>query len=298
MGGVKRTTLYCAAIIFELLVLSCNGSSIGPFKNIGAGVEMPRVSLGHPDGPGKLNESEALELWLSVGGVGVDTAYSYMNQKSVGEAVRASGKPRSDVFLTTKIPGCVGFEKANQYIKEDLQQLGMDYVDLLLIHFPLVTRYPPVRATDKQIIETWRALENALHNNLTRAIGVSNFNASDVGVILNAGLTTPSVNQCELSVGYHDDETVHFCLEHGITYEAYSPLGRGGDYPGCKRNDTRIEEIATAHNKSFAQVCLRWIVQQNLTLAVSSTKESHDEENLDIFDFSLSESEMEVLSSI
>ena len=262
-------------------------------------VVMPRISLGHPDGD-KLNETAALELWLSktVGGVGIDTAYDYNNQQQIRAALAASGRARESVFLTTKIPGCVGYDAALKYIRDDLEQLGMDYVDLVLIHFPLITRSPPVPASSMDIVSTWRALEDAVTANLTRAIGVSNFNSTHLTAILQDGGAFPAVNQCQLSVGVHDDETIQFCKKFDILYESYSPLGRGGDFPGCNASDPRISAIAQAHGKTFAQVCMRWIVQQDFCVAVSSTSVEHQQEDLDIFDFTLSDEEMRILSSI
>ena len=133
---------------------------------------------------------------------------------------------------------------------------------------------------------------------LTRSIGVSNFNETQLSAILELGLTAPAINQCEMSVGYHDDATIKFCKKNGITYEAYSPLGRGGAYPGCDPSDQRITRIAKAHNRSVYQVCLRWIVQQDMCLAVSSTKASHDTSDLALFDFELTPAEMATLASI
>ena len=182
------------------------------------------------------------------------------------------------------------------YVKEDLAQMGLDYADLILIHCPSMTCPPWKHATNAEIQDTWRGLEDALHQGLTRAIGVSNFGVDDLQAILDLGnATTPAVNQCQMSVGSHDDATIAFCKQNNIAYEAYSPLGRGS----LNTSDPRIVKIAANHpGKSVFQICLRWIVQQDCLLAVSSTKLAHDLSDLDLFDFELTAEEMATLSAI
>ena len=270
-----------------------------PRKEIAPNVFMPYVNLGHPDTPVR-NETAALELWLSpkVNGSGIDTALDYLNQNEVGDAIRESGRERTELFITTKIPNVYSREQTLRYIKKDLQQLGLEYVDLVLIHSPCYTGFPSggcAHATSADIQDAWKGMMDAKSLNLALSIGVSNFLEKDIQPILDLkDAIKPALNQCEMYVGAHDDDTRRFCQSHGITYEAYSPLGRGK----LNISDARIAAIAARHSVSPYQVCLRWIVQQDCTMAVSSTKLSHDLSDLDIFGFELSNAEMDTLSSI
>eukprot|EP00943_MAST-04B_sp_MAST-4B-sp1_P006498 g6498.t1 len=268
-------------------------------KEIAPNVFMPYINLGHPDTPLR-NETAALELWLSsaVNGSGIDTAFDYMNQQEVGNAIRESGRDRASLFVTTKIPNVFSREKTLEYIKKDLNQLGLEYVDLILIHSPCYTGFPSENCTHasvNDIQDAWNGMMDAYNAKLTRSIGVSNFISKDIEPILQMkGAIAPSVNQCEMYISEHDDDTREFCQKSGITYEAYSPLGRGK----INFQDPTLQKIAKAHNVSVFQVCLRWIIQQQCTIAVSSTKLSHDLSDLDVFNFELTESEMETLSSM
>lgn len=268
-------------------------------KEIAPNVFMPYINLGHPDTPIR-NETAALELWLSpsVNGSGIDTAFDYMNQQEVGNAIRESGRDRTSLFLTTKIPNIFSREKTLEYIKKDLNQLGLDYVDLILIHSPCYTGFPSgncTHASVNDIQDAWSGMMDAYDAKLTRSIGVSNFLSKDIKPILQMkDAIAPSVNQCEMYITEHDDDTREFCQKNDITYEAYSPLGRGK----INFQDPTLQQIAKAHNVSVFQICLRWILQQQCTIAVSSTKLSHDLSDLDVFNFILTESEMETLSSM
>lgn len=253
---------------------------------------MPQINLGHPDD--NTSEKMSAEDWIKLGGTGIDTAYSYHNQGEVGAAVRdyiAKGGKREDLFITTKIDpqhyakSCTE-ETSTQAILEDLRELNMTYVDLTLIHFPCDT------VTGNQAV--WKGLQQAKAQGHTRAIGVSNFKANDIKALLSdAKAEVPSVNQCELAVGYHDDETIAYCKKMGITYESYSPLRH------VDLKNKIVVEIAQAHNVSVAQVCLRWVVQQNLVVATSpGGNVQYAKEDLDIFSFNLTTDEMNTLTSI
>jgi len=249
---------------------------------------MPLVSLGHPDDG--TQEDDSAKLWLSLGARGIDTAFSYHNQDLVGKAVRASGIPREEIFVTTKVPCKATAEESLDAIREDLKELQMDSVDLMLIHFPC-SHYKISGGN----AAAWQGLQKALELNLTRSIGVSNFAVDDVKEVLAVGGVQPAVNQCQMSIGSHDDVTIEFCQENGITYEAYSPL-RHVDF-----SDATINEIATAHGKSVAQVALRWINQQGVTLATSpGTDEQYAREDADVYmnPFDLTDDEMTKLSAL
>ncbi len=280
-----------------------------PTREIAPGVFMPILSLGHPDFTGHYvnGTTAATELWLSdkVNGSGIDTAYVYHNQAAVGAALRESGRSRRSYFVTTKIPGSIGREAALANVRDDLAQLGLKQADLVLIHTPCAcvpcgAGCPKV--SDDVLRQTWLGLQDAVSAGLARAIGVSNFGVAQLEAVLalssTAGFVPPAVNQCQMSVASHDDETRRFSQRHGITYEAYSPFGRDGVFSPLNVSDPRIVAIADAHAKSPWQVCLRWVVQLDCVLTFSATKLSHDLSDRDIFDFELTPHEMEVLSAI
>lgn len=240
--------------------------------------------MGHSDSKTSTSEQVAA-LWLKSGGRGLDTAWSYHNQDEIGKAVRASNIPRGEIFVTTKIPCCHTTAEAQRYVATNLQQLKMRYVDLTLIHNPR-------GCTGPQIMATYDALRQARVANQTRAIGVSNFDASQLALLLTQD-PPPAVNQCSMSIGNHDDVTIKFCIDHNIRYQAYSPL-RHGSF-----NNPTVQTIATAHNVSTAQVALRWITQRGAALATSSDSATYDLQDLDVLTkFSLSMSEMVQLNGI
>jgi 2,5-diketo-D-gluconate reductase A len=196
--------------VFVLAVLAlANVDAFGETKEIADGVFMPVVNLGHPDD--KTTEDKSAMLWLRLGGTGIDTAFDYHNQQDVGKAVRASGVNRTKVFITTKISDVCTEKKALAAVQENLKQLQMSYVDLLLIHFPC--------STEIQTKAAWKGVQSALKQGLVRSIGVSNFKKADIKGVLDAGGTPPAINQCQMSIGSHDDETIAFTQSMNITYE-------------------------------------------------------------------------------
>lgn len=191
-----------------------------------------------------------------------------------------------------------------EQVGHDFATLGLDYVDLLLIHWPC--------DTVEDTLKTYRALEPLVASGKARAIGFSNFNADMVEKMMQRGLKVkPAVNQCAFSVGGHlrnrpgaeewgrDDATVAMCKKHGITYEAYSPLG-GWALGGTGRilKNPTVNAIAKAHNKSAAQVALRWVVQQDIVAVTSSNEKKYDESDLALWDFSLTNDEMAALAAL
>lgn len=284
-------------------------AAIPTTKEIAPGVFMPYVNLG-----GVHSHPSNYSAWLSIGGVGLDTALMYGDdvQMHVGDAIRASKIPREKLFVTTKVPCCPApFSKwcswyASEYAdldagtraEIDLRLLGVDQVDLMLLHWPCTTT--------EQTIATYRALEEFALAGKARAIGISNFNASMIDTLYAApgGLRVrPSINQCGFSIGGHNNSsfgrdfaTLAKCKEKGITYSAYSPLGglSGVDV----LNDPRVKAVGAAHNKSSAQVALRWVTQQEVVAVTASTKVSHLRSDLGIFDFSLTQGEMQELAKI
>jgi len=234
-------------------------------------------------------------LWLTLGGRGLDTAFSYgaKDQTGMGAAVRNTAVARGDIFLTTKIPCAGNASGALDYVRTDLQQLGLEYADLILIHTPKACK------THAEIQATWEGLEKAMALNLTRAIGVSNFLTEHLDAVLSTAKTTPSVNQACMRVGVVDDETIAYCAAHNIVYQGYSPLGHG-------TNTTappvlllpEVKAIAKAHNRSGAQVAFRFLTQQGHPLVTASGSESYDLEDLDSVDFNLTAEELTTLRGV
>ena len=277
-----------------------------PTVQVAPGVFMPRINLG------LCNH----EVWLKNGGRGVDTALVYGDkaQRETGESVRNSGLPRSEIFVTTKVPccpakkwlkfaggvgGCALLGKnTTSHIQHDLVTLGLEYVDLMLLHWPC--------DTFEETLAAYEAMENMVATGKAKAIGVSNFNASMIEKIVNSARIKPAVNQCGFSIADHsndtwgrDDATVAMCKKHGITYEAYSPLGgwaKGGT--GRVLNDPTVKQIAKKYNKSSAQIALRWVAQQDIVVVTASNNKEHEIGDLEIFDWDLTSAEMKQLAEI
>jgi len=290
----------CAIMQFMFAVILADTGTEPDCWEIASGVCMPTVNLGHPDDGG--TELDSALKWLKLGGVGIDTALVYNNQDQVGAAVRQSKVPRDKIFITTKIPcppdaklppwdpppgeGRMSPEKALEAVREDLRQLDVEFVDLMLLHFPC-------KSGTSDTIEMWKGLQEALAQNLTRAIGVSNFNSSDLDAVISVGGAKPAVNQCQMSIGSHDDATIAYTKQLGIYYEAYSPLRR------INLSTPLLVSIAKAHGKSPAQVALKWINQQGVIIATSpGVNEKYMLQAFDLDNFSLTSEEMISLSEL
>lgn len=261
-------------------VVSSPGVAI-PTQQVAPGVMMPVISIG--TGGTEISKSTSIvHDWLELGGRGIDTAWIYKDQRQVAQAIADFGINRNELFITTKIPGCVD---AKQFVDADLQQLNTTYVDLLLIHFP----------GGGDCKKTWAALEDYHSRGVARAIGVSNFKRSDLEPLVAVAKVVPAVNQIQHNVLEHDDDTISCCQVHGITVEAYSPLGR--DSGSIPKNPT-IQQIATAHNVSTYQVAMRWILQHGNILTFQSSSEAHQQDDADVFGFQLTAGEMAQLDTL
>mmetsp|Transcript_49588 Transcript_49588/g.162153 ORF Transcript_49588/g.162153 Transcript_49588/m.162153 type:complete len:312 (-) Transcript_49588:205-1140(-) len=279
------------------------GGGFSPTVTIADGVLMPRISLGTCCGS---EVTHAFPAWWTSGGRGVDTALDYGKEVPGGKeaelsaAIASVGAPRSGVFITTKIragldplhlgPLCVGLDAdyALSAVKADLAQLKVSRVDLVLLHAPC--------ASDATNAKLWRGLEAALAQNLTRAIGVSNFDKARLGALLKAAATKPAVNQCQMSMAHQEREMLEYCAEKGIVFEAYAAMR------GCPFSDPRVQRVAAAHGVGASQVCLRWVLQTGAAMAVGlgkneSRMRSYAREDLGIFGFELSADEMATLSA-
>jgi 2,5-diketo-D-gluconate reductase A len=206
----------------------------------------------------------------------IDTAQGYGNEEGVGQAIRESGLARDEVFVTTKlINNRHGHDEAIAALDESLHKLGLDHVDLYLIHWP--------RPQADRYVETWGAFEKIQSEGKARAIGVSNFQVSHLERLAAETGTVPAVNQIELHPWLTQRELQAYHREHGIATEAWSPIGKGGDL----LQDERVTALAEKYGKSPAQIVLRWHIQQDIIVFPKSVTPSRIRENIEVFDFEL-----------
>ncbi|WP_257699853.1 aldo/keto reductase [Vagococcus luciliae] len=235
---------------------------------------------------------QAVKSALEAGYRHIDTAMIYGNEESVGEAIKESGIPRERLFITTKLWNKDhSYDKAKLAIDESLERLGLDYLDLYLIHWP-----NPVDYRDhwqEANASAWKAMEEALNSGKVKSIGVSNFLTHHLKALEETASFQPVVNQIYLNPSDQQQEIVSYCKNKGILLEAYSPLGTGDIF---KLDE--LEEIAKAHGKTVAQVVLRWSLQKGFVPLPKSVTPSRIKENIELFDFELSEFEMGLIDAL
>ncbi|WP_404469917.1 aldo/keto reductase [Sutcliffiella horikoshii] len=248
------------------------------------GVEMPWFGLG----VFKVEEGQEVEssvkMAIHAGYKSIDTAAIYKNEEGVGKGIRESDVPREELFITTKVWNAdQGYESTLKAFDESMEKLGLEYLDLYLVHWPVKGKY----------VDTWKALEKLYKDGRVRAIGVSNFQIHHLQDILDVAEVKPMVNQVEYHPKLSQVELLNFCKENGIQMEAWSPLMQGQ-----LLDNEVLKEIADAHNKSVAQVILRWDLQNGVVTIPKSVKEHRIKENADIFDFELSADEMQKIHAL
>lgn len=253
-----------------------------PNITLNNGVAMPQLGLGTWQARDGAEVERAIAAAFTAGYRLIDTAAMYANEAGVGNAIRASGLDRKDIFLTTKLwNGEQGYEETLKAFDASLRRLGLEYVDLYLIHWPM-----PTVGT---FVESWKAMEKLYAEKRVRAIGVSNFTPAHLETLLQEATVTPAINQIELHPKFTQTATREYCAKHGIQVESYSPLMRGGEV----LDDTIIRSIAGAHGKTAAQVTLRWHIQHGLIVIPKSVTPARIKENAGIFDFELTAEEMQ-----
>ncbi len=247
------------------------------------GVEIPRLGLGvFKSTPGPETE-QAVIYALDAGYRHIDTAQIYRNEKDVGEAIRKSEVQRDDIFVTTKIwNNNQGYDKTLRTFDESLGVMGFEYIDLLLIHWPL----------EELRKDTWKALEELYKNKKCRAIGVSNYTIRHLQEMDDYAEIMPAVNQVEFHPYLYQKDLLEYCLQKNILIEAYTPLTRGE-----KLKDENLLAIAKHYEKTPAQILIRWCLQHDLVTLPKSVHRDRIIENADVFDFSISDTDMKMLDS-
>ncbi|AVI93987.1 aldo/keto reductase [Oenococcus oeni] len=217
----------------------------------------------------------------------IDTSTNYDSEGAVGEAIRRSGIPRSEFIVTSKLPGKYHhYQDALMMIQESIFRMGIDYLDLYLIHWPLPKR--------DHYVEAWKALVDAQKLGLIRSIGVSNFLPEHLDRIINESGVTPAVNQIEVHPYWVQEDMLAANKSRGIVSEAWSPLGRGS----AALKEDIIKNLADKYGKNTGQIILRWHTQRGIIPLPKSSSLIHQRSNIDIFDFSLTSSEIEQINAL
>ncbi|WP_339171373.1 aldo/keto reductase [Paenibacillus sp. FSL H7-0943] len=250
------------------------------------GVKVPAIGFGTyalNGTEGAQNITKAIDVGYRL----IDTAFNYENEGAVGHAVRQSSVPREELLITSKLPGRHhSYKEALSTIQESLFRAGLDYYDFYLIHWP----NPRVNL----YVEAWQAMIEARKQGLIRSIGVCNFLPEHIERLIQETGIAPSMNQIELHPHFNQEEQRAWNKEHGVVIESWSPLGRASSV----LENEEIAEIGKVHNKSISQVILRWHIQLGAIPIPKASSLEHQRDNLNIFDFELSEAEMTVISAL
>lgn len=246
------------------------------------GLEMPIFGLGTYQAR-KGEAREAVLHALKVGYRLIDTASMYGNEEEIGEAIKQSGLPREEIFITTKLWNSDhGYDKTLAAFEESRKKLGLDYIDLYLIHWPV----------EDLRNDTWKAMEKLLEEGKCRAIGVSNYMTWHLEELLSHSSTIPAVNQVEFHPYLYLTDLLDFCQSHNIQLESYSPLTKG-----VKLRDPKLADIASKYSKTPAQILIRWVLQKGVIVIPKSSRKERIDENANIFDFKISLEDMRTLDS-
>ena len=256
------------------------------------GVKMPCIGYGTWQTPKGGVTRECVKNAIEAGYRHIDTAYIYGNEDEVGQGVRDAGVKREDLFITTKHWVTErGYKKTLEAVDTSLKLLGMDYVDLYLVHWPCVAR---VSENWEEInAETWRGFEAAYKAGKLRAVGVSNYQQKHVEALWKTAEVKPMVNQLECHPGYLQTDTVTWMQRQGIAIEAWSPLGSGA----VLKNETLVS-VAAKYGKSTAQICVRFLLQLGVVPLPKSTNPGRTAANAQVFDFTLSDEDMRLIADL
>lgn len=255
------------------------------------GVEIPHIGFGTWQIPNE-EAYDAVTMALKNGYTHIDTALAYHNEENVGKAIKDFDISRENIFLTSKLPAQIkGYDETLKAFEETLTNLGMDYLDLYLIHAPWPWDEKGKDCTAENI-QTWKAMEKLYHEGKIRAIGVSNFSESDIQALIDACEVVPMANQIPFYIGRDQESLLNYCKEHDIVVEAYSPLATGEIL-----NSSEIKEIAQKYNVTPAQLCIRYCLERETLPLPKSTHEERIIENSQL-DFHISDEDMKKLNAI
>jgi len=258
--------------------------AISTTARLNNGVEIPFLGLGVYLARAGDQAQNAVKWALEAGYRHIDTAKFYANERDVGEAVRASVVPRAEVFVTTKLWNSDhGYEQALQAFEGSYNALGLDYVDLYLIHWPV----------EGKRAESWRALLEIYATDKCRAIGVSNYTVRHLEELLASSPVIPVVNQVEFHPFLFQKDLLDYCRAHDIQLQAYSPLTKGQ-----RLNDPNISRVAEKYGKSNAQIMIRWALQHDVVVIPKSSNRERIRENAAVFDFQIADEDMAFLDSL
>ena len=248
------------------------------------GIEIPRLGLGVYQSSAGQTTVRAVRYALKIGYRHIDTAHIYGNESDVGRAIQESGIRREEIFITTKVWNSYqGYDSTLRACEQSLRRLGLSYVDLYLIHWPV----------EGLGDETWRAMIKLLHQGKASAIGVSNYSILQINELLQNSDVIPAVNQVEFHPFLYQEDLLRFCKNNKIQLEAYSPLTR------AKRlNDPNIVGLAKKYGKTPAQILICWSLQHDLVVIPKSIHENRILENSQVFDFQLEPKDMKLLDSL
>ncbi len=268
-----------------------------PAVTLNNGVVMPALGLGVFQSPPQ-ETTAAVEIALNVGYRHIDTAAAYGNEREVGEAIRRSGLPRDEVFVETKVwVSDYGYEQTLHAFDKAVGKLGVDQLDLLILHQPAPDRF-------ERTLAAYRALETLYADGKVRAIGVSNFMRSHLDRLLAEATVVPAVNQIELHPYFTQPDVQRADAEHGILTQAWSPIGGITFYPGygdqrvSVMDDPLLQDLAAAHSKTPAQVMLRWHLQQGRSAIPKSTDPDRIAQNFNVFDIELTDDELAAIDAL
>jgi diketogulonate reductase-like aldo/keto reductase len=270
------------------------GTGRAPLLQLNNGVEMPVLGLGVFQSPPE-QTAAAVEAALREGYQLIDTAAAYANEREVGEGLRRSGIPRDHVFVETKVwISDYGYDTTLHAFDKSIRKLGVDRLDLLLLHQPLPSDF-------ERTLDAYRALKRLLADGRVRAIGVSNFMPEHLDRLLAVASVVPAVNQIEVHPYFQQTALQRLHAEHGILTQAWSPIGGITSYRGGRRStfdDPTIGDIARRHGKSPAQVMLRWHLQEGRAAIPKSVKPARIAENFDVFDFVLTTDQIAAIDAL
>lgn len=265
-----------------------------PTIRLNNGVEMPALGLGVFQSP-PAETTGAVEAALATGYRLIDTAAAYANEREVGEGIRRSGLGRDDVFIETKVwISDYGYDATLHAFDKSAGKLGVEQLDLLLLHQPLPTLFD-------RTLESYRALETLLADGRVRAIGVSNFMPDHLERLLKVAKVVPAVNQIEVHPYFQQAALQRLDRQHGIATQAWSPIGGITSYRGMEKrsfDDPTLLDIARRHGKSAAQVMLRWHLQEGRSAIPKSVRPERIAENFDVFDFELTRDQVAAIDAL